>query len=263
MQVMFTPLLLAAAIAASAPASAQPPLKVYGPGGPLPAMQEAAATFQEQHGIKVEVVAGPTANWIAAAKGDADLLYSGSEDMMTSFMVGMDGELQVQDVIPLYLRPAAILVRPGNPHRISGFRDLLTAGRKILVVTGSGQNGLWEDVAGRLGSISSVKAFRANVKTFAPNSAVAKQAWTADPTLDAWLIWNIWQVANPQLADEVPLEAEYRIYRDIGVVLTPTGKQRPEAVAFVKFLSSPTGDQIFRKWGWAREFPVSKQETAK
>lgn len=34
-------------------------LKVYGPGGPAPAMKAAARAFSEEHKVAVEVVAGP------------------------------------------------------------------------------------------------------------------------------------------------------------------------------------------------------------
>ena len=37
-------------------------LKVYGPGGPAPAMREAAKVFGDRKGIKVEITAGPTPN---------------------------------------------------------------------------------------------------------------------------------------------------------------------------------------------------------
>jgi len=43
-------------------ACAQQPLLVYGPGGPAPAMKEAAA-FEHANGIKVTVTAGPTPSW--------------------------------------------------------------------------------------------------------------------------------------------------------------------------------------------------------
>lgn len=109
---------------------------------------------------------------------------------------------------------------------------------------------MWEDVAGRLGSIASVRAFRANIVTYARNSAEARQAWIADPSIDAWLIWSIWQVANPTLADQVAIEPEYRVYRDAGVALTRKGGQRPEAKAFADYLASPEGERIFVRWGW-------------
>jgi accessory colonization factor AcfC len=245
--------LLAAAILGSvmtAGAAQSETVQVYGPGGPAPAMQEAAATFQSEHGVAVKVVSGPTPSWLSSARNDADMIYSGSETMMTDLVNALGGRVASVDVVSLYMRPSAILVRPGNPQGIRGIRDLLVPGRKILIVNGSGQNGLWEDVAGRLGNIETVRAFRANIKTFAQTSADAKQAWINDPSLDAWLIWDIWQVANPQLADAVAVEPEYRIFRDMGAVLSTSGKQKQSAQAFFRFLQSPRGRRIFEKWGW-------------
>jgi accessory colonization factor AcfC len=96
-----------------------------------------------------------------------------------------------------------------------------------------------------------VRAFRRNIVRFASNSGEAKQAWTEDGSLDAWLIWSIWQVANPTLADQVPVEPAYRIYRDTGIVLSKSGEARPEVVRFAKFLASPAGAKIFAQWGWS------------
>ncbi|MDT7953901.1 MAG: substrate-binding domain-containing protein [Acetobacteraceae bacterium] len=225
-------------------------LHVYGPGGPLPAMREAAATFGKTAGVDVQVTAGPTPQWLPQAKQDADLIFSGSEVMMSDFIAAMPDQIDPATVTPLYLRPSAVLVRPGNPRHIAGIADLLHPGHRILVVNGAGQQGLWEDVAGRLGDLASVKAFRANIAVVAKNSAEAKQAWTEDKTLDAWLIWGIWQVANPTLADQVAVEPEYRIYRDTGLALTRRGETRPGAKQFAAFLASPEGARIFAKWGW-------------
>jgi accessory colonization factor AcfC len=230
-------------------ASAQT-IRVYGPGGPLPAMLEAADAFHKRTGTEVIVVGGPTTKWIDQAKQNADLLLSGSETMMTDFASAMNGKVAADDVQPLYLRPSAILVRPGNPKKIGGLKDLFAPEHKVLVVNGAGQNGLWEDVAGRLGDVRSVRALRSNIKAFAANSAEARKLWTEDASYDAWIIWNIWQVSNKALADVVPIEPEYRIYRDTGIVLTTSGKNRPEARAFAEFLASRDGRAIFEKWGW-------------
>jgi accessory colonization factor AcfC len=96
---------------------------------------------------------------------------------------------------------------------------------------------------------------RSNIKVFAANSAEARQAWLQDQTLDAWIIWNIWRVANPDLADVVEVEPAYRIYRDTGIVLTKRGKNKPEAVAFKAFLTGPKAAAIFAKWGWLTNAP--------
>jgi len=64
-------------------------------------------------------LAGPSAKWLDQAKANADLIFSGSETMMTDFVYAMDGQLSHQQVTPLYLRPLSILVRPGNPKHTS------------------------------------------------------------------------------------------------------------------------------------------------
>ena len=237
------------ALLAASGASAQT-LHLYGPGGPAPAMKEAASAFERAGGAKIEVVAGPTPQWLPQAKVDADLVYSGSETMMTDFVVALDPQLSHREVTPLYLRPLAMLVRPGNPRRIRAFEDLLRPGTSILVVNGAGQNGAWEDAAGRKGDIRTVKALRANIAAYARNSAEAKATWIADPSIDVWLIWNIWQVASPTLAEVVDIAPEYAVYRDAGIAITTRGKDKPQAQKFVDFLQSPAGAAIFARWGW-------------
>lgn len=242
-------LLCAIALAFTTPASAET-LNVYGPGGPAPAMEEAAKVYGAQSGTQVRVVAGPTKEWIVKAKADADIVYSGSEHMMTDFVREMEGQIDEQTIDPLYLRVSNILVRPGNPRRIRGLRDLMTRGRRVIVVQGSGQTGLWEDMAGRTGDVRMVRALRRNIVAFAATSADAKARWMADPSVDAWIIWGVWEKANPTIADAVAVEPQYRLYRDTGTALTLRGKAKPESARFLNFLRSPAGARIFAKWGW-------------
>ncbi|WP_027793820.1 substrate-binding domain-containing protein [Paraburkholderia acidipaludis] len=243
-------------------AAAQSALHVYGPGGPAPAMKEAAAAFEKETGTHVEVTAGPTPAWIDQARADADLVYSGSETMMSDFVVAMGDQLTPAAPTPLYLRPMAILVRPGNPRHIRGLADVLKPGVKVLVVNGAGQNGVWEDVAGRLGDIRTVEALRHNIVSYAGNSAIARQAWVAQPDIDVWLIWNIWQVANPTLADTVPIEPRYAVYRDAGIAVTKRGTGNPASQQFVDFLKSREGAAIFARWGWVTGIPHMRGKTA-
>ena len=236
---------------AANPAWAAQTLNVYGPGGPAPAMKEAAKSFGAMHKVEVNVTAGPTPQWADKAKQDADVVFSGAENMMSDFAKALPGAFDLKEAEPLYLRPVAILVRPGNPKHIQGFRDLLTPGIKVMAVAGAGQTGLWEDVAGRTGEIALVRAFRKNLLLpEAPNSAEARQRWTQQPDIDAWLIWNIWQVSNPDLAQLVEMDEPFRIYRDVGIVVTRRGAAEPQAKAFVDYLKSSAGQAIFEKWGW-------------
>lgn len=242
--------LLGTLLAALPAAFAGEKLHVYGPGGPLPAMKEAAESFGKLHGVEVVVTGGPTRNWLDKAKRDADLIYSGSEHMMTDFINALSDQIDASTVMPLYLRPSSILVRPGNPKGIRGLRDVAKPGVNILVVQGAGQTGLWEDMAGRTGEIDLLRAVRKNIRTYAPDSGKAKEAWTADKSLDVWLIWNIWQVSNPGLAQAVRVEKEFVIYRDTGIAYTQRGKDKPAARQFIEYLRGPDGARIFGKWGW-------------
>jgi len=226
------------------------PVHVFGPGGPAPAMKEAAATFSKMRGVPVEVVAGPTPEWIETARQTGDVIFSGSETMMTDLQTAMGDRIDATTITPLYLRVSNILVRPGNPKSIRGLADLFKPGHHILVVNGAGQNGLWEDMAGRTGDIAKVRALHSNIASYAKTSAEAKRTWITDTRLDAWIIWGIWQKANPTLAESVRVEKKYRIYRDTGVGLTAAGKANPDAAAFVAWLTTPPAQRIFVKWGW-------------
>lgn len=246
-------------LAAQPVAAAAETLHVYGPGGPLPAMRDAAIAFERRHGVHVLVRGGPTPQWLAEARTNADVIFSGAEHMMTDFQrqfsdsaVGAIASSRIDSttITPLYLRPSAILVRKGNPQRIRGFEDLLRPGIRLLVVQGAGQTGLWEDMAGRTGDIAVVRAFRRNIRAVAPTSGEARTLWSDDRRFDAWIIWNVWQVANSEVADLVPVAPQWRVYRDAGIALTVRGTARPHAREFVTFLQSSDGARIFARWGW-------------
>lgn len=226
-------------------------LRAYGPGGPAPAMREAAKVFGEKKGIKVEIAAGPTPSWKDQAMKDADLIFSGSEYMMTDFVQkDLPGLIDTSTIRTLYLRPSAVLVRPGNPKGIKGIKDLAQKGVRILVVQGAGQVGMWEDVAGRTGNVKLVDGVRRNIGFFAPNSAEAKKLWASDLTYDAWLIWTIWQKESPASADLINIEPENTIYRSCGIAITNPSERKALGREFTDFLQSPTGQAIFVKWGW-------------
>ena len=226
-------------------------LNVYGPGGPAPAMREAAKFFEGSKGIAVVINAGPTPMWKDQATNNADLIFSGSEYMMTDFIrKDLPGLIDTSTIRTLYLRPSAILVRPGNPKGIRGIKYLAKPGINVLVVEGAGQIGMWEDVAGRTGDIKLVDRIRRNIGFFAANSAEAKKAWNGDMIYDAWLIWTIWQKENPGSADLVNTEPENTIYRSCSIALTNRSEQKALAKEFADFLQSAKGQEIFVKWGW-------------
>ena len=244
--------LAAVLLVLSVPVHAQTILRVYGPDGPGPAMKEAAAAFEKKTGVKVEVTDGLRAQWMAKAKKDADLIFSGSEIMMSEFVSAMDGQISLFNVTPLYLRPFSILVRTGNPKHIRGVQDIIKPGTKIMVINGAGLRGVWEDMASRKGDLNTLASFRKNIVFFAKDSVEAKEVWIKNREIDVWMTWNIRQIPNERLADLVPLDSEHVIYRSCGITATQRAKGKPAAKAFIDFLQSKDGAAIFAKWGWTK-----------
>lgn len=251
-------LLLAAAIgAAPSPVRAQSaaaPIRCFGPGGPAPAMRVAAQAFQAAHGVPVEIVAGPTPGWAGRVAQEADLVFSGAEYMMDEFMERFRDTLDPATRRTLYIRPSAILVRPGNPRRYTGLRDLLSrppAEARILATGGAGQLGLYEDIAGRTGDIALLRAMRERIVIVAPNTGAAQQEWRGKPdSYDVWLVWNHWQLAAPEHADLVEIEEPFRIWRSTGSVLSRRGAAREEVRRFAASLTEGEGRAAFTRLGW-------------
>lgn len=233
-----------------AEARAQEVLHVYGSEGPEPAMQQAAGAFGDANNVNVNVAAGPPEKWLAEAAGKADVIFASAGFMMTEFLQRKDLGIDEASITALYMRPSAVLVRPGNPKHISDFPDLLKPGVKVMVVSGSGQTGLWEDMAGKQGDIRTIRAFRKNIAVFAPNSTEAMKLWDERQDIDAYVTWNIWYMPLRDRAKLVEVSDDYKIYRYCTVAITQRGKAKPSAARFIEFLSSPKGAEIFESWYW-------------
>lgn len=95
-------------------------IHVYGPGGPAPAMKAAAELFEQRTVARASIMSGPLPKWEDAARLDADVFFSGSENMMTEFSTAFEGQDDAATVEPLYIRPSTILVRPGRKTVVRG-----------------------------------------------------------------------------------------------------------------------------------------------
>ncbi|MWD28944.1 extracellular solute-binding protein [Aquicoccus sp. SCR17] len=227
-------------------------VKLYGAGGPHTAFRKVAAVFEEQTGTKVEVIAGPESKWTADAQADADILWGTSEQSMTAFLLTYTA-FDPAKVDPIYLRPAVIAVKDGNPKSIMGFDDLLADGMKIVVTEGAGVyntsgTGTWEDVAGRLGKLDDIAKFRKNIVSYALGSGASYKQF-GEQDADAWITWPNWPITKDDL-DMVELAEDRVIYRDINVVLSP--KADPEAQEFLDFLITEEAQKLMATEGWQR-----------
>ncbi len=229
-------------------ALAQAPVRVYAAEGPGPALHEAAAVFSADEAVRV--VDGPPSEWIERAAADADVVCSSANFMMSRFLSSAALRVDPSTVKVLYMRSSAILVRPGNPKRIEDFPDLLRPGVRVMVVTGSGQTGLWEDMAGRKGDVQTVRKLRQNIAFYAAHSTEAIRLWRDKKDIDAWLTWDIWHTPLRTEAKLIQVSKDYGIFRQCSVALTSRGRDKPLAARFMEFLASPEGARVFASWGW-------------
>ncbi|WP_077247325.1 extracellular solute-binding protein [Pseudobacillus wudalianchiensis] len=222
-------------------------IKVYGPGGPLAPMNELAEQFTRETGIKVEVTGGPEEKWITQAKEDADLIYGGSEYMLTNFTIQHPGIINEKTRTELYARPVGILVRKGNPKHIQSLGDLTKKGVKIIDVNGAGQLGMWEDLAGRKGLIPGIER---NIALSVKTSAEAIDLWKKNSKYDAWITYESWHYRLPDVTDLVQLPVQDKLYRGTPISITNNSDNKKEAKMFIQYLKKRTSHQVFQKWGW-------------
>jgi accessory colonization factor AcfC len=228
-------------------------VRMYGAGGPDTAFRKIAAEFQAETGIRVKVTAGPEPSWSRQAQANADILWGTSEEEITALLETYS-DFRSDDVTPIYIRPAIIAVRAGNPKRIHDFEDLLREGMRVVVTEGAGVantsgTGVWEDVAGRLGSLEDIKRLRRNIVAYGHGSGASYKAFV-DLNADAWITWPDWPITHPDVAEIVDLPASRRIWRDVSVTLARDAD--PNAKRFISFLVSDRGATIMKTEGWVR-----------
>jgi accessory colonization factor AcfC len=243
-------LAIAAALAAAGSAAAAdrvPVLRIYGPGGPIPPLQECGKLFGKEKGAQVRVDGGPEQRWLDMARADGDLVFDAAEYMLTDFIRRHPGLLDAASRTSLYDQPAAILVRPGNPKGIRGIGDLARPGIRLLEVVGAGQLGLWEDLAGRKGLIGPVQR---NIAASFANTAEAVAAWKDRRDLDAWITFEGWHSRLRGESDLVRLPPEEQLWRGTPIALTARTEQRALALAFLEFARGEACHAVFRKAGW-------------
>ena len=254
------PALVAAAVLAGLPTpglQAQTPasdparatLKVYGPGGPQGPMKERAAVFGQRERVNVEVVFGPETKWIEQARTDADVFFGGAEYMLTALSLEHPDLVEAGSRVSLWVRPAGILVRPGNPKGVHSLADLAKPGVRLVDVEGAAQTGFWEDLAGR--DPQTLAGIAHNIAVSVKTSAEAIEKWKAGQTeLDAWITYASWHELLKGQTELIALPVDQTLYRGTPAALATGTKHRDEAARFLAFLQTGEAHAIFQKWGW-------------
>ena len=228
-------------------------LRLYGACGPQNALRKVADAWERSNDLRVRITCGPEPSWTRQAQVDADIIWGTSEQSMTAFLQSFPS-FPSTDVVPIYLRPAIIAVKTGNPRRIQRFEDLLQPGIRIVVTEGSGiantsGTGIWEDIAGRKGKLEDVKRFRRNIVAFSTGSGASFKAFR-ELNADAWITWPEWAVDNPKVLQAIPITIDRSIWRDLNIALSTSAD--PQAASFLRFLVSDEAQKLMRGAGYVR-----------
>ena len=228
-------------------------IRLYGACGPQNALRKVADAWERSNDLIVRITCGPEPSWSKQAQVDADIIWGTSEQSMTAFLQSFPS-FPSKNVVPIYLRPAIIAVKNGNPRRIQKFADLLQPGIRIVVTEGSGiantsGTGIWEDIAGRLGKLEDVKRFRRNIVAFSTGSGASFKAFK-ELDADAWISWPEWVVDNPDVLQAIPISSDRSIWRDLNMALSTSAD--PQAASFLQFLVSDEAQKLMGRAGYVR-----------
>lgn len=228
-------------------AESKPKLFVFCAAGIKPPIEAAAAQFERETGIQV------------------DLQYGGSGTLLSNLRIAQRGDLYIagdesyielarekgliRGAFPLAQIRPVIAVRQGNPERIRSIRDLLRSDVSVSLTNPEAAS------AGKL-----VKELLEASKQWEPLAAKAKVFKPTVPdvaadvqlgAVDAGIVWdaNVRQQPTLEMV-EVPEFADAKETVMVGVLTTCS---RPEAAEqFVEYLQAPgTGGAFFKRFGYA------------
>eukprot|EP01134_Creolimax_fragrantissima_P004129 CFRG4129T1 len=248
-------------------------LKLWGPGGPHTALVQPAELFNNlnQNMTDIEVCWGPENTWREMALECAAGLYSAAQQQMSGFLRIYGDAIDEASVYPITMHISTVVVNKGNPKEITGLQDLFDMSKDIKLVVNDGNyhdtltsaTGLWEDVVGRTFNVDDMIATRKKIIYFASGSGDARDTLlgindAVEDQADAWITWNDWVVANPDIFESIPISSEYAIARDVSIVGTKnTSESDPDIVqSFVDYLRSDDQNvnEAMQAAGYSKQF---------
>ena len=224
-------------------------IMVFAGAASKPPLDEAAEAFKKQTGIQVYCTYGGSGAVLSQMElsKSGDLYMPGSPDYIV--MAERDNIIDPTSTkIIAYLIPV-ISVQHGNPKNIQSLADLAKPGIKVGI-------GNPEAVCVGLYAIEILDYNHLLVDVY---KNIITQAASCDATatlislksVDAVMGWDVFHYWAPDNIDTVYLKPEQlpRIAYIPAAISTFT-KDRASVGAFIDFLASKTGQDIFKKWGY-------------
>ena len=214
-----------------------------------PAMEEAAAAFEKETGIKVYLTFGGSGAMLSQIElsRSGDLYFPGSPDYMVKAekkgVIDSDSVKKIAYLIPV------IAVQHGNPKNIQSLADLTKPGIEV---------GIGNPQAVCVGLYAAeILDYNHLLADVGKNIVVNTESCDKTATLislklvDAVIGWDVFHSWDPEKIDVVYLPADQlpRIAYIPGAI-TKFSTDKESAQKFLDFLVSEQGQQIFQKWGY-------------
>jgi len=224
-------------------------IQVFAGSASKPPLDEAARAFEKQNGAKVYLTYGGSGTVLSQMKLTriGDIYIPGSPDFMSK--AEKDGIIDPASIrIIAYLIPS-INVQSGNPLNIQSLSDLTRPGLRVGI-------GNPATVCVGLYAVE-VLDYNYLLKEVYPNiltqaaSCESTAALVSLKSVDAVVGWSIFQDWDPQNIQTVYLKpSQIPRLAYIPAAISTFAKEKDAAEAFLEFLTSATGQEIFRKWGY-------------
>ncbi len=225
-------------------------LLLYCGAGIRPPAAELAETFGRENRVKIITDYAGSEVLLSKMKltQRGDLYMPGDKHYVD--MAAERGLILMQKSVCYFI--PTILVQKGNPKNISGLKDLLKAGVKL---------GLGDEKACAIGR-KCKKIFAKNDIEWADVEKNLKfQSQTVNElgmqiqaeALDAVIVWDAMARYYSEHGDQVPIAPEQNIISTVDIGVLKFTKHRELAEKFVAFLTSGSGQEIFRKHSYRTE----------
>lgn len=256
----FAVLLAVATLSSGCTRKSPQSLEVFVGSATKPVLEEAAALFEKETGIKVLLHFGGSGKMLSEMKlaRRGDLYVPGSSDFMElakrETLVQPETERRIAYLVP------AINVPAGNPKNIRTLEDLARPGLRIGIARpDSVCVGLYAvEVLERAGLADRV---RPNIVTHVESCEKTAQI-VALGTVDAVLGWEVFHHWEPDKIETVLLAPD-QVARIgyIPVAVSTFSEQRQLAQRFIDFLAGEGGQGLFRKWHYLTSVEEARKLT--
>lgn len=225
----------------------QPALKVFCAAALKPAMQAIAADYEKDTGQRVEFEFGDSGTMLGSVsfRSDGDLFLPADD----SFVRPAQEKGLVAETVPLCRMRAVVLTRPGNPHHLAKFEDLLKTELKLGIANPdtAAIGKVVRDHLLKLGTWAALAARLAAQFSTVTDSANGVQIGS----LDAAIVWDSLASNYPELAVVRLPELDGAIGRVVLAILR-SSRSPAEAAKFVRYISAgDRGMLFFRKFGFS------------